>query len=58
MIYYRHPDRDTWHWVRTCRHLTTLIRVHEIAWLARTERRPKGDLCNECRSKAKAKRTR
>ena len=52
-LYIRHPRRDTWHWVRACHHLRRLIAAHGMGWLTRTERRPRGEFCNECRAKAR-----
>ena len=49
--YYRHPKRHVWHWKHECRHLQVLTWTWTRRWLQKTTYRPKGDLCNECKSK-------
>ena len=49
MTYYRHPKRHVWHWMVTCSSWRRICGVR----LVETHTRPQGDLCNECKAKAR-----
>lgn len=57
MIYIRKKGLDTWHWRRDCRHWENFrTQGLFLDWVAGVdhsvrERKPSGDLCNECKSK-------
>lgn len=49
MTYRRLDWSDVWHWCGNCSHVTRYRRPASV-WRTRNKR-PKTDLCNECKSK-------
>ena len=45
VTYVRRPERDTWHWCRNC------SRFPETQEVKTSSRRPRADLCDECKAK-------
>lgn len=54
--YFRMDFSDTWHWMPNCHYVKSWSDRKLLLHFVYSNKRPSGDLCNECKAKERAQK--